>query len=57
MLFKIIVFGPLIGALIAGFFGRKIGDKPSMAITTFLLFLSAYLIAKPLQHENQESKT
>ena len=43
MLYQTIVFAPLIGALIAGFFGRKIGDKPSMAITTFLLFLSAAL--------------
>src|SRR3954466_13614263 len=38
-----IVFGPLIGAMIAGLFGRRIGDKPSMAITTGLLFLSCAL--------------
>jgi len=40
---EIIVFGPLIGAIIAGFFGSKLGDKPSMFITTALLFLSAIL--------------
>jgi NADH-quinone oxidoreductase subunit L len=38
-----IVFGPLLGATIAGLFGRRIGDKPSMAITTGLLFLSCVL--------------
>src|SRR3954471_7158457 len=38
-----IVFGPLIGALIAGLFGRRIGDKPAMAVTTGLLFLSCAL--------------
>jgi len=43
MIYQTIVFAPLIGALIAGFFGSKIGDKPSMAVTTFLLFVSAIL--------------
>ncbi len=43
MLFTIIVFAPLIGALIAGLLGRKIGEKPSMVVTTALLFLSAAL--------------
>ncbi len=43
MLYKTIVFAPLIGALIAGFFGRRIGEKASMAITTALLMLSAVL--------------
>ena len=43
MLYKIIVFAPLIGALIAGLFGRKIGEKPSMVVTTGFLFLSALL--------------
>ncbi len=41
MLYQIIVFAPLLGALIAGLGGRKLGDKPSMAITTLLLFVSA----------------
>jgi NADH-quinone oxidoreductase subunit L len=31
---------PLLGALIAGLSGRRIGDKASMAVTTGLLFLS-----------------
>ena len=48
MLYHIIVFGPLIGAIIAGmagtrFMGGKLGEKPSMAITTGLLFVSAIL--------------
>lgn len=43
MLYQTIVFAPLVGALIAGLLGRKIGEKPSMAITTGLLFLSAIL--------------
>jgi len=48
LLYHIIVFGPLLGAIIAGtagtrFMGGKLGEKPSMAITTGLLFLSAIL--------------
>ena len=34
------VFAPLLGAAIAGFFGRRIGNIPSQAITTGLLFFS-----------------
>ena len=34
------VFAPLLGALIAGFFGRRIGNVASQAVTTGLLFLS-----------------
>ncbi|MHC3925573.1 NADH-quinone oxidoreductase subunit L [Brevundimonas naejangsanensis] len=34
------VFAPLLGAMIAGFFGRRIGDIPSQAVTTGLLFFS-----------------
>ncbi len=36
----VLVFGPLLGAAVAGLFGRRIGNIPSMAITTGLLFLS-----------------
>ncbi len=43
MLYQTIVFAPLIGALFAGFLGRKVGETPSMAFTTFLLFVSAAL--------------
>jgi NADH-quinone oxidoreductase subunit L len=38
-----IVFAPVIGAIIVGLFGRKLGDVPSMAITTGLLFLACGL--------------
>ncbi len=39
----IILFAPLIGALIAGFGHRAIGDKGAQYLTTALLFLSAIL--------------
>jgi NADH-quinone oxidoreductase subunit L len=42
-LVTIILFGPLIGAVVAGLFGRRIGDKASMSVTTGFLFLSAIL--------------
>lgn len=43
MMYKIILFAPLIGALIAGLFGRKIGDKAAQTVTTALLIVSAIL--------------
>lgn len=42
-LVTIILFGPLIGAAVAGLFGKFIGDKASMSVTTGFLFLSAIL--------------
>jgi NADH-quinone oxidoreductase subunit L len=39
----LIVFLPLLGALIAGFFGRVIGERPSEVITTAFLLLAAAL--------------
>ena len=39
----ILVFSPLLGALIAGLAGRRIGDTASMAVTTGLLFLACLL--------------
>jgi NADH-quinone oxidoreductase subunit L len=42
-LVSILVFAPLLGALIAGLFGRRIGNLASQAITTGLLFLSCGL--------------
>ena len=42
-IYQIIVFAPLLGALIAGLLGPRIGEKPSMAVSTFLLFVSAIL--------------
>nr|WP_247650994.1 NADH-quinone oxidoreductase subunit L [Roseovarius autotrophicus] len=43
MIYKIILFAPLIGAIIAGFGWRIIGDKGAQWLTTGLLFLSAIL--------------
>ena len=34
------IFAPLLGAAVAGFFGRRIGDIPSQTVTTGLLFFS-----------------
>ena len=42
-LVTIILFGPLLGAVVAGLFGRKIGNTASQAVTTGLLVLSAVL--------------
>jgi NADH-quinone oxidoreductase subunit L len=42
-LVTILLFAPLLGAAVAGLFGRKIGDVPSQAVTTGLLFLAAAL--------------
>ncbi len=42
-LVTILVLAPLLGALVAGLFGRKIGDIASQAVTTGLLFLSCAL--------------
>ncbi len=43
LLVTILLFGPLVGAAIAGLFGRRIGNIPSQAVTTGLLFLSCAL--------------
>ena len=40
---SIILFAPLLGALIAGFGHRFIGDKGAQYLTTALLFLAAFL--------------
>ena len=47
-LVTILVFAPLLGAIVAGLFGtgigrRVLGDTPSMAVTTGLLFLACGL--------------
>ncbi len=42
-MYAAIVFLPLLGAAIAGLFGRIIGARPSELVTTGLLFLSAAL--------------
>ncbi|MBU2532826.1 MAG: NADH-quinone oxidoreductase subunit L [Alphaproteobacteria bacterium] len=43
MEFKAIVFLPLIGAIVAGFFGRLISDRGAEIVTTALLLISAAL--------------
>ena len=43
MIYLAIVFLPLAGALIAGLFGRVIGDRPSEIVSTALLMLAAVL--------------
>jgi len=43
VLVTIILFGPLIGAAVAGLVGRRIGDNLSRGITTGFLFVSAIL--------------
>ena len=46
----LIIFSPLIGFLIAGLFGRKIGDLSSQVITSLLVFISAALSCYFLYH-------
>jgi NADH-quinone oxidoreductase subunit L len=41
MLYTILVFAPLVGALIAGLFGRMIGDRASQVVTCGFMALSA----------------
>src|SRR5918998_3470376 len=43
MIYQAIVFLPILGALIAGFFGRAIGARPSEIITTLFLGIAAAL--------------
>src|SRR5690606_8713118 len=43
MIYIAIVFLPLLGALIAGLFGRLIGDRPSEIVTTAFLGIAAVL--------------
>jgi len=42
-MYSAVVFLPLLGAIIAGFFGRKIGDKGAQIVTSGLVGLSALL--------------
>jgi NADH-quinone oxidoreductase subunit L len=43
MIYQLIVFLPLLGAIIAGLFGRWIGARPSEIITTLLVAIPAVL--------------
>ena len=59
MIYAAIVFLPLAGALIAGLFGRVIGDRPSEIITTAFLMIAAVLswvvfVQVGLGHETRE---
>ena len=42
-MYYIIVFGPLLGFLLAGLFGKQLGDRGSQIVTSGLLSLSAVL--------------
>jgi NADH-quinone oxidoreductase subunit L len=42
-MFSIILFGPLVGALLAGFGGRALGERAAMLLTTGILMLCAAL--------------
>ena len=43
MMYKAIVFLPLIGAIVAGFFGRMMGPRPTEILTTGFLLIAAVL--------------
>jgi NADH-quinone oxidoreductase subunit L len=43
LIVTVVVLAPLLGAIVAGLFGRRIGDVASMSVTTGLLFLSCAL--------------
>ena len=43
LLVTLLVLAPLLGAAVAGLAGRRIGDVPSMAVTTGLLIASCLL--------------
>ena len=42
-MFSFILFGPLVGAVLAGFFGRAMGERAAMWLTTGILGLCALL--------------
>ena len=44
-MYTAIVFLPLLGAIVAGFFGRLIGDRAAQIVTCTLLCVSAFLAA------------
>ncbi len=44
MIYQAILFLPLIGAIIAGFFGRMIGARASEIVTTLFLLIAAVLV-------------
>ncbi len=53
-----LVFLPLLGALLSGFFGRLIGDRNSEILTSLLVFISAilsFIIFKEVATNNYEN--
>ena len=42
MLYVVAVFAPLLGSLIAGLFGRQLGDKASQAVTIICMLVAAF---------------
>ncbi len=40
---KLIIFLPLLAAIISGFFGKKIGNKTSQIVTSLFVSISAIL--------------
>lgn len=46
-MYHLIVFLPLLAAIIAGLFGRKIGDTAAMAVTCVAVIISAVLSRSP----------
>ena len=57
MIYKAIVFLPLLGALVAGLFGRVIGARASELVTTALLLVSAALSWVAFVHVGLEHQT
>src|SRR3954451_9631032 len=41
MLYAVAVFAPLLGSIIAGLFGRQIGDRPSQLVTIICMIVAA----------------
>ena len=41
MLYAVAVFAPLLGSIIAGLFGRQIGDRPSQLVTIICMIIAA----------------
>ena len=41
MVYAIAVFAPLLGAILAGFFGRQMGDRPAQFVTVGLMVVAA----------------
>src|SRR5437764_10236422 len=54
MLVTLVVFLPLLGAAIAGFFGRALGDRGSQLVTCGAMCASAVLAILLFQHIHAE---